>query len=165
MCRQYSSAAQRYSPKINPLPGISMDRKGARLKQVTVLQRSIVMWREFNECQHWKYPELPPEEVCHKLKLPPSSVDEYELERAGWFWNRRPKSAFVVESLYLFGAYLCGGVCLLLFSDPGLLLTVAWTACIYLYIMNQTVRRTRWRREYESCLARLIRPRCTEFPR
>jgi hypothetical protein len=51
-----------------------------------------------NELQ-WKYRELPPFALFEALKLNLLYADECEVERASWFWLRRPKPLFIKSLL------------------------------------------------------------------
>jgi hypothetical protein len=113
-------------------------------------------WRDLQDDQYWRYEELPPVELLEKLELHCRRPVTDELDRAGWFWNRRPCLLPVA------GWIACLAVAMALpfsvFSIPWLEVLVLPVAMIIAAV--GIVRSVRWRRQYESSIARLIRA-CT----
>lgn len=113
-------------------------------------------WRDLQDDQYWKYEELPPVELLEKLELHCRGPVTDELDRAGWFWRRRPCLLPVA------GWIACLAVAVALpfsvFSIPWLEALVLPVAMIIAAV--GIVRSVRWRRQYESSIARLIRA-CT----
>ena len=47
--------------------------------------------QHFQDNQNWKYDELSPVQLLERLKLDKCQADRDELERAEYFWARRPR--------------------------------------------------------------------------
>jgi hypothetical protein len=91
------------------------------------------------------------------LKIgPPANVDHDEFVRAQWMWERRPKSLLGKTLLDYLIAILIGFV-LLLIPDAGILVACCWLSGMFLVIAQTVVRFVRWRHQYESSIARVIR--------
>jgi hypothetical protein len=60
------------------------------------------MWRDLTTEPGWKYEELPPLLLVQVTRLDLFEVGYTELDRAHWFWSRRPKLTFH-ESVCIFG--------------------------------------------------------------
>ena len=63
------------------------------------VQCFIEFWKDFHADQKWKFPELPPSQFKKRLELNRPGVDLSELERAKWFWRRRPSLSRLLQSV------------------------------------------------------------------
>ena len=122
----------------------------------TLLQRFRGIWRALQKDPDSRYPELPPGPLLKRVGLDFSCVNDSELKRAQWFWNRRPRSKLLESDLY-FGIYLCSGLLLLLVPSIGVLLAVVWIVSAYLRLLLDTASLANWRSEYEVSVERLLR--------
>lgn len=61
------------------------------MTRYTLARRLVGIWRDFDEKLSWKYRELAPALLLRSLKLYEKDVDRSELNRAEWFWRRRPR--------------------------------------------------------------------------
>ena len=113
-------------------------------------------WRDFNTENRWRFPELPPSDILRSLDSEISDVDHDEFVRAQWMWERRPGSIFGKTLLGYLIAILIGFV-LLLIPDVGILVACSWLPGMFLVIAQDVVHLVRWRRQYESSIARVIR--------
>ena len=115
-------------------------------------------WRDFNTEKRWKFPELPPSEILRLLHCPPYHINQNELVRAKWMWGRRPLS-LLGDSLvgYLLAIFI--GFLLMLVPYAGILFAIFWFSATLLLIANEVVSLVRWRHQYESSIARVIRSR------
>ena len=102
----------------------------------------------------WNCDASPPGDLIKSLHLERTAVNEDELSRAEWFWNRRPR--LLCGNLIFCFCYLVVFVCLVyLFpeSAPSLLLwMVAGVSCAFV----DCVRFERWRNEYRSSIKRIV---------
>jgi fatty acid desaturase len=119
---------------------------GAKIKCTEHLVR---FWNDLYDDQVWRYPELGPVELLKKAKIQSQIVSENELDRANWFWRRRPRVLSVVGWFMVAIAAL---VCVMLpfIGAPVLLTSIA-------LVLVTIVRFIRWRREYELSVDRIIR--------
>jgi hypothetical protein len=119
------------------------------------VQYFIEFWKDFHADQKWKFPELPPSQFKKRLELNRPGVDPSELERAKWFWRRRP-SLILGEGLpgYLLVVFI--GVLLLFIPKIGVPLDFGCLFLFYAAIALDTVRLVRWRRQYETSINRLL---------
>jgi hypothetical protein len=113
-------------------------------------------WRDFNTANRWRFPELPPSDILRPLNSDISDVDHDEFLRAQWMWERRPGSLLGKTLLGYLIAILIGFV-LLLIPDAGILVTCGWLSGMFLVIAQNVVRFLRWRHQYESSIARILR--------
>ena len=104
------------------------------------------------------FPELPPTNLLHSLKLDLSEVNHAEFVRAQWMWTRRPKS-FLGDGLAAYLLLVFIGLVLLLIPYAGLMLCAVWCFAMVFAIAKDGVGQVRWRREYESSIGRITR-RC-----
>jgi hypothetical protein len=115
-------------------------------------------WRDFNTEKRWRFPELPPSEILVLLDCPLYHVDHDELVRAKWMWSRRPAS-FLGDSLVGYLVAILIGFVLLLFPYVGILFAIVWFSGTLSLIANDVVSLVRWRNQYESSIARVVRSR------
>jgi hypothetical protein len=102
----------------------------------------------------WNCPELCPSEVIASFDLKPASMNQDELSRAEWFWNRRPR-VLCANALLLF-SYMLAFVCVLYVSPECAAPLLAWIVVGASGVAVDCVRLDRWRREYELSIKRLI---------
>jgi hypothetical protein len=115
-------------------------------------ERFTALYRNLQDVQGWKYHEDSPLQLLETLNVDRYTVDRDELERAYFFWNRKPRllqsitrGAWVISALGL-------PICLFHFPVIGGLLLV-----ISLALTNTNiVRSARWRRQYELSIHRLL---------
>jgi hypothetical protein len=119
------------------------------------VQCFIELWKDFHADQKWKFPELPPSQFKKRLELNCPGFDLSELERANWFWRRRP-SLILGEGRpgYLLVVFI--GVLLLFIPNIGIPLDFGCLFVFYVAIALDTVRLVRWRRQYETSISRLL---------
>ena len=123
-----------------------------------LLNRLHDFWRAFNTINRWKFPELSPASLQKWLDFNLGQVDYAEFARAEWMWGRKPRSLLGKDmSGYILLVFV--GLLLFLFPCFGILLTAAWFLAMFVVIAHDTVRVTRWRREYEVSFVRVIRSR------
>jgi hypothetical protein len=102
----------------------------------------------------WRYEEVPPADLIKSLHLGGVAIDQGDLSRAEWFWDRRPRVlsgnfAFVFCYLALFVFLLC----LIPDTIPLLgALILAGAVCSFI----ESIRYDRWRNDYESSITRII---------
>lgn len=113
-------------------------------------------WRDFNAENRWAFAELPPSDILQSMDRDISDVDHDEFVRAQWMWERRPGSLLGKTLLGYLVAILIGFV-LLLIPDAGILFACCWLSGMFLVIAQDVVRFVRWRHQYESSIARVIR--------
>jgi hypothetical protein len=126
----------------------------------------VRIWREFNEKPSWRYRELAPGLLLRSLNFVDADMNGSELNRAEWFWRRRPR--LILGEGFFGWALVCITV-VILFSLPGafvwlgvdsftsLGLALGWILGAYVAIVLDTARLAQWRREYELSVDRLIR--------
>jgi hypothetical protein len=123
------------------------------LAKLNFCERLPALYRSLQDVQGWKYHEASPLQRLETLNVDRYTVDRDELERAYFFWNRKPRllqsitrGAWVISALGL-------PICLFHFPVIGGLLLV-----ISLALTNtKIVRSARWRRQYELSIHRLLR--------
>ena len=100
------------------------------------------------------YDERPPGEVIKSLHLERAAVNQDEVSRAEWFWNRRPK--VLCETLTFYFCYIVVFLFLLYLvpkNIPSFLLWfVAGVSCAFV----DCVRIDRWRNDYKSSIKRVM---------
>jgi hypothetical protein len=139
------------------------------MTRYTLARRLVGIWRDFDEKLSWKYRELAPALLLRSLKLYEKDVDRSELNRAEWFWRRRPR---LILGEGFFGWVEVCLPAIVLFSVPlsfvrlgalapllGLGLSLEWIFAMCVTIMTDNARLVRWRREYEVSVDRPIRKR------
>jgi hypothetical protein len=135
-----------------------MSHRGNAVSRPQLINRVHDFWRDFNTVEHWRFPELPPCYLLHAMDLPYNTVDQDELVRARWMWNRRPKP-LVGDHTSTYVVFVLLALLLLLIPRLGILLALVWCAAIASAVAKEAVRMKRWRRQYESSIARVIRSR------
>lgn len=111
--------------------------------------------RKNNGADHfWNYPDLCPEDLIRSFHLKPASINQDELLRAAWFWNRRPK--VLCANLILLFSYILVLVCLLYFLPECAPALLVWLVVGASGVLVDCLRLDRWRREYELSVKRLI---------
>jgi hypothetical protein len=113
-------------------------------------------WRDFNTENHWSFPELPPSDILRSLDSDISDVDHDEFVRAHWMWKRRP-GPLLGKTLVAYVIAALIGFVFLLIPDAGVPVACCWLFGMFLVIAQDVVRLVRWRRQYESSIARVIR--------
>ena len=113
-------------------------------------------WRDFNTENHWRFPELPPSDILLSLDGYISDVDHDEFRRAQWMWERRPGS-LLGKTLLAYLIAISVGFVLLLIPNAGIPVACCWLSGMLLVIAQSVVGLVRWRRQYESSIARVIR--------
>lgn len=126
------------------------------MKRPELFTRLRDFWRDLDTENHWRFPELPPSDILQSLDNDISDVDQDEFVRAQWMWGRRPGFLLVKTLLAYLIAILIGSV-LLLIPGAGIPIACSWLAGMFLVIARDLVRLIRWRRQYESSIARVIR--------
>jgi hypothetical protein len=108
-----------------------------------------------NAVKRWRFPELPPCNLLRSLHYDIRDVSYAEFVRAKWMWTRKPKS-FLGDgpSILVFI-----GLVLLLVPYAGIMLALVWCFAMLLVVAKDAVRLIRWRYEYESSIARVVRSR------
>ena len=125
------------------------------MKAYGLNQRLATMWSDF-QAADWKFPELPPRAILKTIHLDARWLDDSELGRAQWLWERRP--ALMLGDDWPVYAFVII-IALLLFLIPvwGVALSGCWIMIAFAGIFRDIVRLSRWRRDYESSIARLVR--------
>ena len=100
------------------------------------------------------YDERPPGEVIKSLHLERAAVNQDEVSRAEWFWNRRPK--VLCETVTFYFCYIVVFFFLLYFvpkSVPSFLLWfLAGVSCAFV----DCIRIDWWRNDYKASIKRVI---------
>jgi hypothetical protein len=104
----------------------------------------------------WKFPEMPPRAILTKIEVEKFLLDDAELKRAQWFWNRRP-SLILGEDWLVYALVMLVGFGLFLIPLWGVTLAGCWIMAALVGIFSDIVRLSRWRRDYEQSIARLLR--------
>ena len=102
----------------------------------------------------WNCPELCPTNLIESFHLNADLVNQDELLRAEWFWNRRPSVLFA-DMLVMF-SYILVFVCLLYFLPECAAPFLAWLLVGACSMAVDCFRLNRWKREYELSIKRLI---------
>ena len=110
---------------------------------------------EGNAVKRRRLPELPPCDLLRSLHYDISDVDCAEFVRAKWMWTRKPKSS-LGDGLPIL---VFIGVVLLLIPYAGIMLALVWCSAMLLVAAEDAIRLVRWRHEYESSIARMVRSR------
>jgi hypothetical protein len=125
----------------------------ASSEKLTFTEHLAGFWRDLEDDQRWKYDELSPVQLLEKLKLDDCPADKDELERAEFFWSRRPR--LLPTAGYLFWLVVALGLPFWLFTFPAMEVLLLIIAPVVVDI--GIVRSVRWRRQYELSIDRLIR--------
>jgi hypothetical protein len=102
----------------------------------------------------WSCPELCPSEVIASLDVKPAFMNQDELLRAEWFWNRRPR--VLCANAFLLFSYILVFVCVLYVAPECVAPLLAWIVVGASGVAVDCVRLERWRREYALSIKRLI---------
>ena len=113
------------------------------------------MWSDLLAAD-WKFPEMPPRAILTKIHFDKFLLDDSELKRAQWFWNRRP-SLVLGEDWLGYALVILVGFALLWTPFLGVTLLCCWITAAFVGIFNDIVRLSRWPRDYEQSIARLLR--------
>jgi hypothetical protein len=108
-----------------------------------------------NALKRWRFPKLPPCDLLRSLHCDTGNVDYAEFVRAKWMWTRKPKSP-PGDGLSIL---VFIGLVLLLVPYVGIMLALVWCFAMLLVVAKDAVRLARWRYEYESSIARVVRNR------
>jgi hypothetical protein len=128
-------------------------------KKVNLTKPLVGVLRDLEDNQSWKYDELSPVQLLERLKLKKSLADRDELERAEYFWTRRPR--FLRAISWIVWLLVALGLPFWLFDVPAIGLPPLLLAA--LLANTDIVRSVRWRRQYESSIHRLVRT-TSNFP-
>jgi hypothetical protein len=129
---------------------------GAKVSSPELFNRFRRFWGDFNAVDRWRFPELPPSALLDSLNLDLGDIGHGEFIRAQWMWDRKPKSLFGDGlSAYLLLFFI--GLLLLLVPLAGIILSPVWSLSMLCVVGRDSVRLLRWRREYESSVARIAR--------
>jgi len=109
--------------------------------------------RDIEDNQSWKYDELSPVQLLERLKLDKRLADRDELERAEYFWTRRPR--FLRAISWIAWLLLALGLPFWLFVVPAIGLPLLLLSAVV--ANTDIVRSVRWRRQYELSIDRLVR--------
>lgn len=83
-------------------------------------------------------------------------LDHWERVRAEWMWKRRPR-AFLGENAFSYLLIIAVSVLVLLIPAIGVFIDAGWLLSCVLLVALVVVRNVRWRRDYETCLCRMLR--------
>jgi hypothetical protein len=122
-------------------------------KGIGLRGRVIKVWRDLQAEHCWKYQELPPIEILEAFALNCRPADDDELDRANWFWKRRPFLLSAASCMLLFAVAF--GLPFWIFMLP--LVGLPLLAVTILIVCANVAQSVRWRRQYESSIDRLIR--------
>jgi hypothetical protein len=92
--------------------------------------------------------------VIASLDLKPAFMNQDELLRAEWFWNRRPR--VLCANAFLLFSYILVFVCVLYVAPECVAPLLAWIVVGASGVAVDCVRLERWRREYALSIKRLI---------
>ena len=121
-------------------------------KEVNFTKRLMEVLRDIEDNQSWKYEELPPVRLMEKLKLDRSPADRDELERAEFFWARRPRFLRAISSIVWLLVAL--GLPFLVLYVPAIGVPLLLLSAVV--ANTDIVQSVRWRRQYESSISRLV---------
>jgi hypothetical protein len=111
------------------------------------------VWRDLQDDQRWKYDELSPVHLLEKLRRHAYLANTDELERAEYFWSRRPR--FLPAISYIAWLIVALGLPFWLFIVPAIGVPLLIVSTVL--ANTDIVRSVRWRRQYELSIDRLIR--------
>jgi hypothetical protein len=109
-------------------------------------------WRDLHDDPAWQYEELCPIELFQKVEIDYQALPKAELDRVAWLWRRRPRALTAVGLILWLTAAVAAPFCAII---PCLAVPVLIT-CMALLLLT-IVRSTRWRRDYELSVNRLLR--------
>lgn len=123
-------------------------------KTVNFTKHLVGVLRDIEDNQDWKYDELPPVQLLERLKLNKCLADRDEVERAEYFWTRRPR--FFRAISWILWLLVTFGLPFWPFVVPAIGLPLLLLSAVV--INTDIVRSVRWRRQYELSIHRLVRP-------
>ena len=118
-------------------------------------QSLAAVWSNF-QAADWKFPEIPPRAILRRIGVDERWLDQSEFRRAHWFWEQRPVP-LLGEHWPVYALVMAVAVALLAIPVWGVVLAGCWIVSAFVGIVRDIVRLARWRRNYESSVARLIR--------
>jgi hypothetical protein len=122
-------------------------------KKVNFTKHLVGVLRDIEDNQGWKYDELPPVQLLERLKLNKCLADRDEVERAEYFWTRRPR--FLRAISWILWLLVAFGLPFWLFVVPAIGLPLLLLSAVV--ANTDIVRSVRWRRQYELSIHRLVR--------
>jgi hypothetical protein len=134
---------------------LSIDKSGGYTVR-QLLNRWRGFWKDFNSKEDWRFPELPPVQLQKSFDGLWTRVDRGELLRAEWMWYRKPKLV-LGEGGFAYALLVFVALLLLLIPQAGPPLAIIWCSAMLSAIAREVVRSTRWRREYEVSITRIMR--------
>jgi hypothetical protein len=140
------------APEIRGRPGVR-----AWLAKLSFSKQLAGVSRDLEGNQRWKYDELSPVQLLEKLRRHEYLAKNDELERAEYFWSRRPR--FFRPICYVVWLIVALGLPFWLFSVPAIGLPLFIVSAVL--VNTDIVRTARWRRQYELSIDRLIRTKST----
>jgi hypothetical protein len=110
------------------------------------------------------YPDIPPGVLLARKKCNDISVDLDELQRADWFWKRRPKKLVLClrKTLGILFFYFFLGIASMYLRDQTLAIitirSVGWVtlAATAVAVFVDIFRYAHWKWEYSSAIRRLL---------
>jgi hypothetical protein len=103
---------------------------------------------------------LPPAAWLASFAQSKRLVDQFELQRATWLWDRRPRFVLVDGSKVLWGRIVVFGLIILVlaaFDVAGLLIAAGLAFFGATLLTFDLYWRIRWQRDYQACLRRLLK--------
>jgi hypothetical protein len=123
------------------------------LAKLNFCERFTALYRNLQDVHGWNYHEASPLQLLETLNIDRYTVNRDELERACFFWNRKPRLLQSITRCAWVSSGLGLPICLLTFPVMGGLLLL-----ISLALTNANiVHSVRWRRQYELSIHRLLR--------
>jgi hypothetical protein len=130
-------------------------------------RRYSVMWNRLPESErqlHECYPDMPPEALMVQHLRNNVCVDLDELQRAQWFWGRRPKKLILCldKAVKAFIFYLTLWIMWISFGEQvpvaDVIQCVAWIALAVMSValLVDVSRYAQWKWEYCSAISRLF---------
>jgi uncharacterized membrane protein YhdT len=122
------------------------------------------MWNPFREsegCLRTLYPDMPPETLLIQHLGINNAVKGGELQRAEWFWHRRPRKLILSRDKALWVALLYLSLWAVAAFIPRSIVVIrgiGWLAlaAIAVAVFVDICRYAQWKREYDSAISRLI---------
>jgi hypothetical protein len=125
------------------------------LRDYGLTQSLAAMWSNF-QAGDWRFPEIPPRAILRRIDIDEEWLDDAEFRRALWFWQQRP-ALLLGEHWPLYALVMLVAVALLWIPVWGVALASLWIVLAFVGIVIDIVRLSRWRRNYESSIARMLR--------
>jgi hypothetical protein len=125
------------------------------LKGHGLIRRISITWSNFLAGE-WKFPELPPQAMLEAMRLEVRWLNAFELKRAQWLWERRPV-LILREDWPAYAFVVLIALAPLLIPVWGIAVSCAWMTLAFAAIFIDIVRLSRWRRDYEISIVRLLR--------